>query len=150
MAVRQQRIALLYLLVVGRVVVRHQRTQPQTAFPCFFYGLKSDAGDVDQMLWGHHIDLHQVEQIGAARYKFGFLMCRHFTHRALHIRGPGIAKRSHRASLLSSASCTTFTMFTYAPQRHTFPLIRSRISSIVLALPSFTSPITEQICPGVQ
>jgi len=46
--------------------------------------------------------------------------------------------------------CAAATMPTYAPQRQMLPLISSRISSPVLALPSPIRPTPEQSCPEVQ
>jgi hypothetical protein len=48
-------------------------------------------------------------------------------------------KRGHASELrfaLCSACLIAATMFGYAPQRHMLPLISSRISSVVWALPS--------------
>ena len=61
--------------------------------------------------------------------------------------GPCVLEIDHDLSIACSIAAT---MFGYAPQRQMLPLISSRISSAVFALPSAMSPTAEQICPGVQ
>ena len=90
-----------------------------------------------------NVGLHQVDQIRPASYKFGGSVCFDVMHRVIHAHRKGISERSHDCAFPSlppvedscprMTCCTAFTMPGYAPHRQRFPLISSRISSVVLA-----------------
>src|SRR5262249_19083155 len=114
---------------------------------------QGQAGDVDQPARPLDVLLHQVEQVGAAGDEPGGAVGGDFAPGAGHGRGAGVGGGGPRGTPPSPARPAPSLgarMFGYAPQRQMLPLISSRTSSAVFALPSRISPTAEQICPGVQ
>src|SRR6202043_3567841 len=57
--------------LVGRQVgVAYQRSDAQPAVRGGFNLVEAEAVDIDEMLWRFDLELHQVEQVGAARDEF--------------------------------------------------------------------------------
>src|SRR5207244_3338348 len=125
--------------------------------------VECEAVDVDQVRRRLDVELHQVEQVGAAGDELR-------TGDAARGRGrigrrlrAFVAERSH--AFVPATSLIASMMFEYAPQRQMLPLMRSRSSAAVtcgaavrsaltwLGMPALISPSTataEQIWPGVQ
>src|SRR5581483_9342224 len=81
-----------------------------------------ESPDVDEQRRRLDAELHQVDEVRPAREYPGPVASRELACLRQRFR-PHVVERSHPA-----ASLTASTMFTYAPQRQRFPLIRSRIS----------------------
>ena len=146
---REQRIARLDNRVIRKVAVRNERTDLQPAFCRLLDRLQRQTRDVDQPRRLLDVLLHQVDQVGAARDE---LCVRVGTRRTQRVGDRACARvfeiNHGRAPFITCRIAAT--MFGYAPQRQRLPLISSRTSSLVFALPSASSPAAEQSCPGVQ
>src|SRR3984893_17903244 len=151
----QQRIARLDLRVVRKVAVGNQGADAQAAICRLLDLRKRQTRDVDEARWARDILLDEIDEIGAAGNELGAGVGRDLAHRIGDVIRPTVAEIVHGARSLCPAlpnitSLMAATMSVRAPQRQIFPLISSRISSAVRALPSAMSPIAEQIWPGVQ
>ena len=133
--------------MIGEVGIRHERADADAAVRCLFNLVQRQTRNIDQSRGAFDIFLHQVDQIGAACDELRSRIGRHLPHRVGDVVGSCVLEIDHDFSI---ACWIAATMFGYAPQRQMLPLISSRISSAVFALPSAMSPTAEQICPGVQ
>ena len=92
--------------------------------------VQREAIHIDEMRRTFDLELHEIEQVGAARDEFrvrvarGGRRCRSGRGRLLVAEGP------HALTLLvfCATSVMASTIFEYAPHRQMFPLMRSRIS----------------------
>ena len=64
---RQQGIITPDTLIGGAVAVGYQRTDPQTSVVGIGEFGKVQPIDVDQLVGSHHLEFHEIEQIGSAR-----------------------------------------------------------------------------------
>src|SRR5262249_6050944 len=109
--------------------------------------LQRQPRDVDHLRRPFDIHLHQIDQISTAGDEFRVWVASDLAHRVPNVVGTRIMEVNHDRPITCSIAAT---MLVSAPQRQILPLMSSRISSAVFALPSAISPAAEQICPGVQ
>jgi hypothetical protein len=133
--------------VIGQIRVAHEGTDAKPSAGCFLDLVERQLGDVDKLGRPLDIHLHKIDQIGAPGDELRTRAIRHEAHRFGDAVGTRILEADHSRPI---ACWIAATMLGYAPQRQMFPLINSRISSAVFALPSAIKPVAEQIWPGVQ
>ena len=140
----------------GQFAVADRRADAESAVSGFLDLVVRQAADVDEMIGFGHAQAHQVHQVRPAAEIGG--TGPELPHGIPGVDGPLVPERPHGPATALIAR----TMFTYAPQRHRLPLIRSRISpgvsggsavrSSVMALGpgSVSRAAAEQSWPGVQ
>src|SRR5947209_18514832 len=96
--------------------------------------------NIDQPGGTFHVLLHQVDEVGTARNEFGVRIGSDPSHRVRNVIGPCLLKADHACSI---ACWIAATMLGYAPHRQILPLMSSRISSALFALPSAIRPAAE-------
>jgi hypothetical protein len=143
----QHGIALPHQRVIGEIRVAHQRADAEPAIGSVLNLVEGKPGDIDQLRWPLDVHLHKIDQIRAPGDELCAWAVGHEAHRLGGAVGARILEVDHGCPI---ACWIAATMLGYAPQRQMFPLINSRISSAVLALPSAIKPAAEQIWPGVQ
>ena len=141
----EQRIALLDQRVIGEIGIRHERADPQSSVGGLFDGLERQPRNVDQPCRPFDVLFHQVDQIGAARDEFRFWIGGDLAHRVGDVGGPRILEIDHDCPI---ACWIAATMLGYAPQRQMLPLMSSRISSALFALPRRSGPRPSRSVPA--
>src|ERR1700752_52454 len=147
------------------MAVPDHRANPETTTRAFLDRRQRKSGDINEEAGLLDALTHEIDQIRASGEKSrGYRRAGCGVDRRLTIVGPHVLEGIHR-DISATASRMASRMPTYAPQRHRFPLMRSRNSSslscwgdalgLVTALgtPSFHSvsiATAEQIWPGVQ
>ncbi len=137
---REQTIVAPHTLVRREICVAHQRSDAQSTFRSRFDLIEREPVDVDEMLRRFDLELHEIEQIGAAGDELGsrpaLRCCRCLSRRSRTLVG----ERFH--VLLPATSAMASTMLEYAAQRQMLPLIRSRNSTGVIAGRAVRSALT--------
>jgi hypothetical protein len=106
---RQQRIAAFHDRVIGKVGIRHQRADLQTAGRRFLHRLERQVSDVDQPRRPLDLLLHQVDQIGAAGDEFRLRVGGGAAHRVGDVACTRVCEIDHdRLSMTSRIAATMF------------------------------------------
>jgi hypothetical protein len=69
---RQKPVVSTHNLVAGQCCISHQGADSQATIACHFNCIKAEPIHVDEMRGLLYIKLHKVEEVSAARDKFGF------------------------------------------------------------------------------
>ena len=147
--------------IAGQLAVAHRRADLDDAAVGDRDRVERQVGHVDEPVRAFDLELHQIDEVRAATEHGATGRGVERRQRLVDAARSLVGERSHRPATSTTASM----MLTYAPQRHRFPLIRSRISAGSEgprlgalgghraghpAAISPSMPTAEQICPGVQ
>ena len=91
----ENRIARLYLGVIGEIGVAYERSDTQAAARRVFDLLQWQPRDVDHFCRPFDIHLHQVDQIGASSDEFRVRVASDLAHRVRDIVGARITEANH-------------------------------------------------------
>ena len=108
---RQQGVTPPHRRVAGHVAVAGRATDAQAAVVELVDGVEAESGDVDEHRRTGRAELHEVDEVRAARQVRGALRRRHEVDGLGGIRGSGVGEGSHR-TVASATRSTAGTMFT--------------------------------------
>src|SRR5260370_37798279 len=133
--------------MIGEVGIWHECADPQSSIGRLLDSLERQPRDVDQARWAFDILLHQVDQVGAARDELRRRISGHLAHRIGDVVRASVLEIDHDRPI---ACWIAATVLGYAPQRQILPLMSSRISPALFALPSALSAAAARLRPGVR